>query len=63
MANHISSQEELLKRAHDIFNGLREGWLKVRIGNVFPLAQAAEAHRMLEERKTIGKVILKIADE
>jgi NADPH2:quinone reductase len=30
----------------------------VRIGHRFPLAQAAEAHRALEGRKTTGKVLL-----
>jgi NADPH2:quinone reductase len=58
LVNHIANREELLKRTRDIFQGIREGWLKLRIDTVFPLEQAAEAHRALENRKTIGKVIL-----
>jgi NADPH2:quinone reductase len=35
------------------------GKLKVLIGATFPLADAAEAHRRLEARKTTGKVLLR----
>lgn len=33
--------------------------LRLQIGQVLPLSQAAEAHRLLESRKTSGKVVLK----
>ena len=58
--NYIVTRDELLGRARDVFNGLREGWLKLRVDRAFPLAQAAEAHRLLEGRQTTGKLILKI---
>ena len=38
--------------------GCATGRLKLRIGHEFPLAQAAEAHRALEGRRTTGKVLL-----
>jgi len=56
--NYIVTREELLGRARDLFAALREGWLKLRVERVFPLAEAAEAHRLLEGRKTTGKLIL-----
>ncbi|HYN02578.1 MAG TPA: zinc-binding dehydrogenase, partial [Vicinamibacteria bacterium] len=34
------------------------GRLKVRIDRIYPLAEAAEAHRALEGRQTTGKVLL-----
>jgi NADPH2:quinone reductase len=34
------------------------GWLRVIVGQAFPLADAAEAHRRLEQRQTQGKLIL-----
>jgi len=57
--NYMVTRDELLGRANDVFTGLREGWLKLRIDHAFPLTQAAEAHRLLEGRQTTGKLILK----
>jgi hypothetical protein len=38
--------------------GIENGWLKPRISRVLPRADAAEAHRLLGERQTIGKILL-----
>jgi NADPH2:quinone reductase len=57
--NYMVTRDEMLGRARDVFNALREGWLKLHIDRVFPLDQAAEAHRLLEGRQTVGKLILK----
>jgi NADPH:quinone reductase len=57
--NFTVTRDELLGRARDVFAGVREGWLKLHIDRVLPLAQAAEAHRLLETRQTTGKLILK----
>jgi NADPH:quinone reductase len=56
--NFITTREEVLRRANDVFSGLREGWLKLHIHRTLPLAQAAEAHRLLESRATTGKLLL-----
>lgn len=58
--NFIATREELLQRANDVMNATKQGWLKLKIDHVYPLEQAAEAQRMLQGRKTMGKVILKI---
>lgn len=50
--------EELQERSDMVFAGLNEGWLDFRVGATFPLAEAADAHRALEGRKTTGKVVL-----
>lgn len=57
--NYMLTRDELLHRASDVFNGVREGWLKPKISRAFPLEQAPEAHRLLENRQTVGKLILK----
>ncbi|MFO1080324.1 MAG: zinc-binding dehydrogenase [Reyranellaceae bacterium] len=43
-----------------VLAGLSEGWLKVPIEGVFPLAEAAEMHRRLEGRQVAGKLLLKV---
>jgi len=58
--NFITTREELLGRARDVFAGVREGWLKLHIDRTLPLAEASEAHRLLESRQTTGKLILKV---
>jgi NADPH2:quinone reductase len=35
-----------------------EGAVRPVVGATFPLAQAGEAHRLIEERKSVGKVVL-----
>jgi NADPH2:quinone reductase len=37
---------------------MRDGKLRVRIEKTFPLDQVADAHRLLESRAVIGKVLL-----
>lgn len=55
---YIASRAELLERAGDVLGWVRDGRLKVRVGHEFPLADAADAHRALEGRRTTGKVLL-----
>ena len=59
--NYITTKEALLKRSKAVMEGIQKGWLKLRIDHEFPLEKAAEAHRQLEERKSSGKVLLKIS--
>jgi NADPH:quinone reductase len=58
LAHYTLERAELLQRANDIFNWTAAGKLKVRIDKTFPMAEAAEAHRQMEGRKTTGKVLL-----
>ncbi len=55
---YVAAREELLERAGDVLSWILSGKLKLRIEHVFPLAEAAEAHRALEGRKTTGKILL-----
>jgi NADPH2:quinone reductase len=56
--DHVVTRDEMLGRATDLFAAISAGTLDVRIGARVPLAEAAEAHRMLEGRQTTGKVLL-----
>ena len=60
LADYISTAEELRGRTADLFAHYCAGRLQVAIDRVFPLAQAADAHRYLEGRNTRGKLLLKI---
>jgi NADPH:quinone reductase len=61
LAHFTRTREELLRRADDVLKGIREGWLRLHIDKVFPLANAAEAQRRLENRESTGKIILQTA--
>jgi NADPH2:quinone reductase len=58
LGHYIATRAELLARAGDVLGWIARGELKVRIDRELPLAQAGEAHRLLEARKTTGKVLL-----
>ncbi|MEE8525647.1 MAG: quinone oxidoreductase [Thermoanaerobaculia bacterium] len=56
--DYVRDREEMLARAQAVFTWHRIGKLDVRVDRVLPLAEAAEAHRLLEGRKTSGKLLL-----
>ncbi len=58
LGHYVANRKELLERSGDLFEWMASGELNVRIDQTFPLAEAAEAHRYLEGRKTKGKLLL-----
>ena len=58
LSQNTPTRAELLQRAGDVLGWIMSGRLKLRINHVLPLNDAAEAHRLLEGRKTTGKVLL-----
>jgi NADPH2:quinone reductase len=58
LGNYIATPRELQERAGAVFGMIRDGKLKLRIEHVYPLAEARQAHRDLEGRKTTGKLLL-----
>jgi len=58
LGHYAADRAEIVQRAGDLFAWMLAGQLKVRIDKTFPLAEAGEAHRYLEGRKTKGKVLL-----
>ncbi|MBL8156965.1 MAG: quinone oxidoreductase [Anaerolineae bacterium] len=58
LGHYMLTRDELLNRAWDIFEWAVNGQLNVRIDREFPLGQAADAHRALSSRATMGKVLL-----
>jgi NADPH2:quinone reductase len=58
LAHYTATREELEWRANAVLQSIARGELKLRIHKVYPLAEAAQAHRDLEGRKTTGKLLL-----
>jgi len=56
--DYIATPAELKARTDDLFGWIADGSLKVRVGARYSLADAADAHRDLESRSTIGKLLL-----
>jgi NADPH2:quinone reductase len=61
LGHYLLTRDELLWRAGEVLGWVATGALQVPIGGVYPLAQAAAAHRDLESRKTTGKLLLTVA--
>ncbi|MFL6672884.1 MAG: quinone oxidoreductase family protein [Massilia sp.] len=55
---YASNRENLEAMAADLFQMVSSGKVKINVNQKFPLADAAEAHRALESRKTTGSTIL-----
>jgi NADPH2:quinone reductase len=56
--DYTATRAELLERAGAVLDAMRAGRLRITIDRTMPLAEAAEAHRLLESRGTSGKLVL-----
>lgn len=58
LMHYIITRQELEQRAGEVLGWVASGRLKLRIEHTYKLADAAQAHRDLEARKTTGKLLL-----
>ena len=58
LMDYTATREELLESARALFDVVRRGAVRIRVGQTFPLAEAAAAHRALETRATVGSTVL-----
>jgi len=58
LVGYTSKDEELKEGAEDLLAMVTSGKVKIEINQRYPLADAAQAHRNLEARKTTGASIL-----
>ena len=55
---YTARREDLLAHAHDLFEVVEKGAVKIEVRQTYPLAEAYRAHQDLEGRKTTGSTIL-----
>ena len=58
LAHYTARREDLLLAAKAVFHVVRAGVVKAEIGQTYALADAAQAHRDLEARRTTGSTLL-----
>jgi len=46
--------------AKDLFEVVLSGAVKIEVKQTYPLKEAAQAHRDLESRKTVGSTVLTV---
>ncbi|MBT0962027.1 quinone oxidoreductase family protein [Denitromonas iodatirespirans] len=55
---YTAEREDLVAMAQDLFEVVGSGKVKIEVRQRYPLAEAAQAHRDLEARKTTGSTVL-----
>jgi len=55
---YTAKREDLLAHAQDLFEVVEKGAVKIEIRQTYTLAEAVQAHRDLEGRKTTGSTVL-----
>ncbi|MBV9811527.1 MAG: quinone oxidoreductase, partial [Acetobacteraceae bacterium] len=58
LATYTTRRADLEHVCGELFEVVRTGAVKIRVNQTFPLAEAAEAHRALEGRRTTGSTVL-----
>jgi NADPH2:quinone reductase len=58
LTHYVANAADVQRRAGELFEWIAAGKLRVKLGGVFPLSQAADAHRALEGRQSVGKILL-----
>ena len=58
LMTYTAKREDLLAHAADLFDVVEKGVVKIEVHQTFPLAEAAKAHRELENRQTTASSVL-----
>jgi len=58
LATYIAARADLVERSNALFEAVKSGKVKIETTGKYKLADAAQAHRDLEGRKTTGSVVL-----
>ncbi|KAI3751020.1 hypothetical protein L2E82_22011 [Cichorium intybus] len=55
---YTQARKDLLEASEELFSNVAKGVLRVRANHKYPLSQVTQAHLDLEDRKTIGSIVL-----
>ena len=58
LATYIAARADLVERTNALFDVVKSGKVKIETTGRYKLADAAQAHRDLESRKTTGSIVL-----
>jgi len=58
LMSYTATRADLLASANDLFDAVLTGKVRIEIRQRYPLAEAAQAHRDLEARRTTGSTVL-----
>jgi len=58
MGHYTATRPDLELSSGRVISAIKSGKLKIRINQTYPLKDAAQAHRDLQERKTTGSILL-----
>ena len=58
LASYTATREALLNNAHELFEVIASGAVKISVNQTYSLAEAAQAHRDLHDRRTTGATVL-----
>ena len=58
LASYTATREALLNNAHELFGVIASGAVKISVNQTYSLAEAAQAHRDLHDRRTTGATVL-----
>jgi NADPH2:quinone reductase len=56
--NYLTSYEERVRRANQLFDWIKARKLTIPSPTVFRLSEGRQAHELIESRKSAGKIIL-----
>lgn len=58
VSTYVAKRPALEASAHELFDALRSGIVRVAVNRELPLKEVAEAHRAIEARETVGATVL-----
>ncbi|HWA47392.1 MAG TPA: zinc-binding dehydrogenase, partial [Dongiaceae bacterium] len=58
LMDYTATRADLELSAGRVIEAITKGWVKMKVGQTYPLKDAARAHADLEARKTTGSTVL-----